>query len=39
LYRLAAEGVEVISRPAAYLNLVFLDGRLGLKERLDSERK
>jgi hypothetical protein len=26
-------------RPTAYMNWVFLEGRLGLKERLDSEKR
>ena len=27
------------SRPAAYMNQVFLEGRLGLKEKLEGEKK
>jgi hypothetical protein len=35
---LTREGNVVVSRPVAYMNQVFLEGRLGLKERIDSER-
>jgi hypothetical protein len=31
--------IVVVSKPAAYMNRVFLEGRLGLKERLDGEKR